>query len=151
MLPRTIILVQLMCTLAMTGVIWFVQIVHYPLFLRVAPVNFIAFESQHATRTGWVVGPLMCLELAASLALLVPAFRPEKISQSLAWTGASLTVVIWISTMFIQVPLHTRLAAGFDVKTISALVQTNWIRTAAWTLRAGLVLFWTSAMVPFSR
>ncbi len=139
-----ILLVQLATTLAMTGIIWFVQIVHYPLFAQVAPGSFARYEAEHATRTGWVVGPLMCAELATAMLLLAPRFRPPWVSAPAAAAGAGLAVLIWLSTGLVQVPLHNRLAAGFDARSISLLVATNWVRTLAWTARAALVLRWVS-------
>ena len=35
-------------------------------------------------------------------------------------------------------PRHNLLAAGFDAAVIDSLVASNWIRTIAWTARAGL-------------
>jgi hypothetical protein len=48
--------------------------------------------------------------------------------------------VIWISTFLVQVPLHRRLSAAWDPVAARRLVQTNWIRAAAWTLRGVLAL-----------
>lgn len=39
-------------TLWMTGLIWFVQVVHYPLFALVGSTGFAAYESAHATQIG---------------------------------------------------------------------------------------------------
>lgn len=139
---RLTFLIQIATTLLMTGIIWFVQVVHYPLFARVCSDGFAQFEAEHATRTGWVVGPLMCVELASALLLLLPKYRPTFISPSTAWAGAILVLIVWVSTGLIQVPLHNRLAAGYDAATIVRLVATNWIRTVAWTLRSLLVVSW---------
>jgi len=144
---RIAVLVQIAATLMMTGIIWFVQIVHYPLFARVGPQSFAQYELEHASRTGWVVGPLMCLELGTAILLLVPALRPDFIPLSSAWLGAVLVGVIWTSTAFIQVPLHGRLAAGYDAEGIRRLVVTNWIRTLAWSLRSILVLSWFAKLL----
>ncbi len=135
-------LVQLASTLAMTGLIWFVQVVHYPLFAMVEPEHFPAYEAAHANRTTWVVAPLMLLELASALAFLHPSLRPAWISPESAWLGAALAGLIWASTGLIQVPLHNQLHAGYSTAVIGRLVATNWARTAAWTWRAGLVLLW---------
>ena len=67
-LPVLVLVVNLASTLAMTGVIWFVQVVHYPLFASVGAEGFSRYEALHATRTGWVVAPLMLCELVASVA-----------------------------------------------------------------------------------
>ena len=126
----------------MFGLIWFVQVVHYPLFLQVGASQFPAYEAAHANRTTFVVAPLMLLELASSGALLLPRLRPAGIGAAEAWLGASLVAVIWLSTGLVQVPLHNRLQVAFSSEVVHRLVLTNWIRTIAWSLRAGLVLLW---------
>lgn len=137
-----LLLLNLASTLAMTGIIWFVQVVHYPLFANVGADGFARYEALHATRTGWVVAPLMVLELATALALLSPSLRPANVSLLSAWIAAALVGAIWLSTAFLQVPLHGRLAGGYDAAVLDRLVATNWIRTIAWTARSGIVLWW---------
>ncbi len=139
---RLLLPLQLLSTLGMFGVIWFVQVVHYPLFLDVGAGQFAVYEAAHANRTTYVVAPLMLVELASSLALLLTRFRPVGLSASGAWLGAGLVAVLWLSTALVQVPLHNRLQAGYSADVIQRLVATNWIRTAAWTARAALVLHW---------
>lgn len=121
-------------TLFMTGVIWFVQVVHYPLFVRVGAAAFVAYEREHARRTGWIVGPAMVLELLLAVALVASRGGGP------AWLGLALLGVIWASTALVQVPLHNRLMAGPDAGLQRRLVLTNWVRTAAWTARAWLAL-----------
>ncbi len=139
---RFLLVLQLMGTVGMFGLIWFVQIVHYPLFLAVGQTQFPAYEAAHANRTGYVVAPLMLLELGSALAMLLPRFRPAGVSLTGAWLGAALVGVIWLSTACVQVPLHNRLHHGYSTEAIGRLVATNWVRTAAWTWRTGLVLGW---------
>ncbi len=139
---RLLLLLQLLSTLAMFGLIWFVQVVHYPLFLQVGAAQFPAYEAAHANRTTYIVAPLMLLELATAALLLLPGLRPAMISTWQAWAGAALVAVIWFSTAFLQVPLHNRLQLGYSADVISKLVATNWIRTIAWSVRAMLVLHW---------
>jgi hypothetical protein len=43
----------------------------------------------------------------------------------------------------LQVPIHNQLKAGKEDKRIQRLVATNWIRTAAWSLKAGTVSIYT--------
>ncbi len=142
LLTMGLLTVQLLSTLAMFGLIWFVQMVHYPLFLQVGPQQFPAYEQAHANRTTWVVAPLMLVELGSSLALLVPRWRAVGVSAAAAWMGAALVALIWLSTALVQVPLHNRLHAGYSTTAIRQLVATNWVRTAAWTARSILVLSW---------
>ncbi len=134
------LLLQVATTLAMAGIIWFVQVVHYPLFAAVGQDGFAAYEAQHANRTGWIVGPLMCVELGTAVLLLSTRLRPVGITRGEAAWGVALLAVIWLSTFLVQVPLHQQLQAGYDPAAVRRLVATNWIRTAAWSARAMLVL-----------
>ena len=146
-----VLLVDLAATLLMTGIIWFVQVVHYPLFAAVGPSAIAQYEVVHATRTGWVVAPIMVAELLASVALLFSAYRPASMSVSAAAAGVALVAIIWVSTFALQVPLHDRLAQAPDAATIARLVATNWLRTVAWTLRSLLVLGWTAGALTGQR
>ncbi len=126
----------------MTGIIWFVQVVHYPLFSSVGGSAFAAYQAGHTRLTTWVVAPLMLLELAT--ALLLFRVRPPGATDAALWLGLVLLAVVWASTFFLQVPRHELLATGFDAAAHRALVLTNWLRTGAWSARAALVL-WLAA------
>lgn len=132
-----LLLANAVSTLFMTGLIWFVQIVHYPLFAAVGNEAFPAYSRSHQALTTFVVGPPMLLE--ALTAVLLVTTRPTGVAPWLCWVGAGLVAVIWLSTAAVQIPAHARLAGGFDPAVADALVSTNWIRTVAWTLRAAVV------------
>ena len=123
----------------LTGLIWTIQIVHYPLFDRVGPATFPAYESAHTARITPLVGPLMLFELVAAIALVFA--RPSAIPAWTAWTALALVALIWTSTFLLQVPRHAQLAAGFDAAAHAALLASNWIRTAAWSARSALLLW----------
>jgi len=133
-----IVLAHAAATLFMTGLIWFVQVVHYPLFAAVGGAQFAAYSRAHQSLTTLVVAPTMLVEAFTAVALV--AFRPPGLPGWIVWTGLALLAVIWLSTFALQVPAHGRLAAGFDPEIGDALVSSNWIRTAAWSGRAALVL-----------
>jgi len=135
---EVILLANLASTLMMTGVIWIVQIVHYPLFDRVGTQGFARYEADHATRITSIVLPLMTVELLTALALALEP--PPGIPASIFWVGLALAGVAWLSTAFIQLPLHAQLSSGFDVAAYRNLVNTNWIRTITWSLRSILVI-----------
>ncbi len=134
-----ILLAHLASTLAMTGIIWFVQIVHYPLFARVGVDAFQRYETENTRATTWVVAPLMLVELAS--AMLLCFFRPSETSLVMLACNLGLVAAIWIVTFSVQVPQHARLTVAFDALTHSQLVIGNWIRTLLWTSRAMLVLW----------
>ncbi|MFK7992464.1 MAG: hypothetical protein AB8I08_40960 [Sandaracinaceae bacterium] len=125
-------------TVFMTAVIWFVQVVHYPLFARVGPSAFQAYEAAHVRRITWIVMPAMLLELVSATAIVL--LGSAHWSPAAACAGLGLLVLIWASTGLVQVPLHRHLEKGLDDTVVARLVKSNWIRTAAWTARAGLVV-----------
>lgn len=138
-MPAELLLkINLASSLYMTGLIWFVQIVHYPLFERIGRESFVSYEEKHQARTTWVVAPAMLLELAVSIAILFAAPATPAL-----WAASSMTLIVWASTMAIQVPLHSQLASGFKPASFRSLVASNWIRTIAWTLRSTLLLWMT--------
>ena len=124
----------------MTGVIVFVQVVHYPLMARVGADRFREYEAEHTRRTTWVVAPPMLVEAGTAIALI--AFARDRVTEPQAWIGFALLVVIWLSTAFLQVPQHRRLECGFDPAAHRRLVRSNWIRVAAWSARSILVGSW---------
>lgn len=129
---------QFLSTWFMVGVIWFVQIVHYPLFNDVGRAEFSRYESQHQQRTTWVVMPPMLVELISAIGLL--AVLPETTSALFAWANLISVLAIWALTFFWQVPQHSKLSKGFDGPTHKRLVRGNWSRTLLWSLRGLLVV-----------
>jgi hypothetical protein len=133
-----VLLVQAGATLALSGLIWFVQVVHYPLYTRVAAQGFASYEEEQRRRTGWVLWPLMVTETLAALLLL--RWRPAGISLTPVIAGLFLVAIIWVATFFLQIPQHKALGKGFDWPVHRLLVRGSWIHTAAWTARAGITL-----------
>jgi hypothetical protein len=123
----------------MVGLIWFVQVVHYPLMGAVPPHAFSAYATSHQRRTTWVVGPVMLIEVSSAL-LLVRAPQGTFTGTMLPWIGLAFLLLVWVSTFAVQVPLHARLASGFDRAVWRRLVATNWVRTIAWTARGIIAL-----------
>ena len=134
------LLLNVAATWAMVGLIWFVQVVHYPLFAGVGSAGYVDYQAVHMRNTGWVVGPLMLLELATSVLLVVPVLRPAGVPGWLVWAGLGTVAVNWLSTVTLQIPAHEVLTRGFDASAHGRLVGSNWIRTAAWTVHGVLCL-----------
>lgn len=118
----------------MTGVIWFVQRVEYPLLPHAQGTGGAEAHREYTRRMGPVVGPVMVLELGLQLGQL--GWRPGLLSGLLT----ALLLLIWISTFALQVPCHTKLSRAYDPATHQRLVRENWIRTVAWTLRSLLLM-----------
>jgi hypothetical protein len=137
-LGPTIVLMHLVATAFMTGLIWFVQIVHYPLMAGWPHDEFAVWEARHRELTGWVVVPPMLFEGLTAAVLL--AYVPAGASRRLVVAGGLLLAGIWASTFLLQVPCHELLSRGWDERVHARLVETNWLRTLLWSGRLGLAL-----------
>ena len=125
-------------TLFMTGLIWFVQIVHYPLFAAVGVQGFSAYADVHVRLTTAVVAGPMLVEMVTGL--LLYWHRPVGVAKALLGWGVVSLLLIWTSTWLLQVPQHRILSLAFDAEAHSLLVATNWLRTGTWSLRSLLAL-----------
>ncbi len=144
-MAEIIVLVHLAATLFMVGVIWFVQVVHYPLFAGVGRDGWVGYAGLHVRRTGWVVGPPMLVEAVSAVGLVF--VRPATIPPGWVWLGLLLLAVVWLSTSLVQVPRHRRLEHGFDAGAARSLVVSNWVRTTGWTVRGALALAMVARLV----
>lgn len=125
-------LLTLATSWALFGLIWTVQLVHYPSFRHVS--DFSEFHPHHTFSIGLIVAPLMVAELALSSWL---AYRTGFDWRFLLPLG--VVIVIWGLTFLRAIPLHDLLAAGKDNATIEALILINWPRTLLWTIKAAWV------------
>jgi hypothetical protein len=136
---RLLLLANIAATLFMVGLIWFVQVIHYPQFAEVGKEHFADYHAGHVRRTTWVVAVPMIVEAITAAVL---AWRPP--AENLTFVcraGLVLVIVVWISTALFQVPRHNALATSFDPAIHRGLVITNWIRTVSWSLRGLFALY----------
>ena len=132
-------LLNISSTWFMVGLIWFIQIVHYPLFKYVDKYDFQLYHNGHSMMITPLVGTVMIIELISSILLVV--FPPKNVSVTIPIIGVILVFIIWASTAFLQIPQHNALANAYELKAYNLLVQTNWIRTIAWSMRGFLLLY----------
>lgn len=119
---------------ALCGLIWTIQLVHYPLFALVGEAQWTRYEAEHQRRITWLVLPLMSANVLLALALL------GRGGDGAALANAVLAVGIFLGTGVVYAPLHGRLARGFAPERIALLVRLNWARTVAWTAQLGVAL-----------
>lgn len=132
----TLLVLHLVATAMMAGLIWFVQVVHYPLFNAVGEHESVPYAHEHQRRTSYVVGAPMAVEGVTALLLF---FRPPRgLGSVWPFVGLVLLGIVHASTVFLQVPQHGRLAQAHDPERVRFLVRSNWIRTVGWTARAVL-------------
>ena len=129
---------QAVASLGMVGVLWVMQLVHYPLMTFVADDDFVDYEDQHRRRIGFIVVPAMAVEAVTAVGLLV--VRPDAVPLGLLVAGVLVLLVVLGTTAFVSAPLHVRLSAGKDPAAIDRLVATNWVRTVGWSGRGAIAL-----------
>ncbi|MBM3847150.1 MAG: hypothetical protein FJ405_12810 [Verrucomicrobia bacterium] len=126
-------------TWALVGLIWTVQLVHYPLFRKVGADAFRGYHAEHTRRITWVVAPLMTTELLTAILLFLGGQREP-------WLVVSFVPLAfnWLATWRVQMPLHKQLSAGFDAEMHRRLVSSNWWRTIAWSIRGACLVLGSS-------
>lgn len=139
-------LLHTISTAFMTGLIWFVQLVHYPSFYYLDRARFITAMSRHRSLTSLVVAPVMLCELLSWAAIVY--FFSSSVSRGILWANSLALIGIWVATYFVSMPRHERLSQGYDVNEIQSLVNTNWLRVILWS---GRCLFLFSLMRNLSR
>ena len=132
----SLLVIQLLATCFMCGLIWVIQLVHYPSFLMLDKKMFVRFEDFHSRRITWIVGPAMLIEIfVAALIVRISVYHFA------AWLNLLSVVALWFSTWLLSIPCHKKLMDGFDEKTIARLVVTNWPRTFLWSLRTIILAY----------
>ncbi len=128
---------QLVSSLIMVGLIWVIQLVHYPSFHFINEGRFSKFESFHAKRISLIVVPVMVIELISAFLLLVTNTRA--LSQIL-YINMGIVLCLWLYTFFVSARIHQSLSYGYKKDQVILLVKSNWLRTILWTLKIPLLL-----------
>jgi len=119
----------------MTGVIWIIQLVHYPMFHNIDKEKFIASMNNHRQKISYLVAPIMIIEIVSGLLMLL---NPNDYDYPWEFRIVLfvLLLIIWIATFYIQVPAHQKLMNGYKKSIVDSLIRSNWIRTGIWTLKS---------------
>lgn len=137
-----LLLTQLVTCSFMTGLIWTIQVLHYPAFAFVSNERFLNFHEFHTRNISFIVMPIMILELATAILLSVRTPHPP-----LLVVNALALIVIWLVTFFVSVPLHNALSKQMGTEEIKKLVLTNWARTLLWSLRLMILIYFVFAHI----
>lgn len=133
-----VVVVHVLATVFLAGVIWTIQLVHYPLFARVGSAGYLAAMTEHRRRITAVVMLPWALQGLTTVSLLVRP--PVGVPMTLLWSVAVLAAVPVLVTLAASVPAHRRLERGFDPSAHARLLATNWLRTAAWTVHGAVAV-----------
>jgi hypothetical protein len=128
-----------------TGLIWTIQLVHYPGFLRIDIAQHKDYHHFHVKAITPLVAFSMLGELVCSIWLI---FRVGAEAPYLVGSGAVLIMAIWIHTAAIAVPLHNRLSRNYSIRTTQQLIRANWCRTILWSLKTMIYGFLMLSLLP---
>lgn len=119
-----LVCLHLVLSACMTGAVWAMHTIHYPLMRRVPPERFAAFMEEHLSRfTRWLA-PLMMVELATAINLsLYGGWAPV--------TNLCLLVCAWSITFYLR-PVYQQLSEGHKPELVDRLLRMNRYRTLLW-------------------
>ena len=123
---KYLILYNFLISIFMFSVILMTQIVNYPLFSNISQNQLINYHSSYVKKISYIVIPAMSSEIVVALFLFYYH------NSFLTISSLSVIILIFISTMYIQVPIHNKISKDL----IKKLILTNWIRTILWLLKS---------------
>ena len=129
------LIIHLIATSVMVGVIWVIQLVHYPSFHFIELKQYTTFQRFHMSRISYVVIPAMLTELFTLILIIISMDQID----TLVLASAILLIFIWLMTAVFFSGVHQKLTLGYDQTVVDKLVKLNWGRTLLWTLRLLLI------------
>ena len=127
--------IHFLSTSLMVGIIWVIQLLHYPAFHFIKEIDYVEFQHFHMQRISFIVVPVMIIELLSGF-MLVYYFRSNLLILCLI-----ILLVIWSITFVFFTKLHQSLLDGYDKIIVDKLVQINWSRTVLWSLRLIILIY----------
>ena len=134
---QSMLAMHLVLASIMVGVIWVIQLVHYPSFRYTDKEKYVSFQIFHMRNISFIVMPVMVLELLSGLLLVLYHSNHE----SLLRISFILLLIIWLVTALFFAQIHQKLSKGYDETLVRKLVSLNWIRTLIWTIRTIIITY----------
>ena len=135
-------MIHLISTSLMVGIIWVIQVVHYPSFHFIGNSRYISFQKFHMERISYIVIPIMLVESISGFLLIYYELNP------ILLISMVLLLSIWMLTVFFFALVHQKLVSGYQVGMVAKLVKINWVRTLLWTLRLLLlIIYFTEILI----
>ncbi len=126
-----ILVLNIVLSAFLTGLIWLIQLVHYPLFLEVSEKTFGTYEKKHQRAISPLVAPVMLVDIALSFILLFTSWYDR--FDVLIIIAFAMNALVFLSTLFIFAPLHQSLSRQYSKTKIRKLIRLNFFRTFGWT------------------
>jgi len=125
----TLVMLRLLIDFGLVVLIWIIQLIVYPSFRFYKIENLIIWHRKYTRLIGYIVGPLMLLQLGLTIFYTTQEINPINVISLL------IISAIWMSTFFQFIPIHNGISKGQVTKEmLISLVNKNWLRTFLWTL-----------------
>ena len=134
---QSMLAMHLVLASIMVGVIWVIQLVHYPSFRYTDKEKYVSFQIFHMRNISFIVMPVMTLEFLSGLLLVL--YHSNHVS--LLRISFFLLLIIWLVTALFFAQIHQKLSKGYDETLVRKLVSLNWIRTLLWTIRTIIITY----------
>ncbi|MDX6405519.1 MAG: hypothetical protein QOH70_2974 [Blastocatellia bacterium] len=121
--------------------------VNYPTWRLISANEFRAYHQALSPLViGYMVIPMLITTL---LTVLLLWFRPTPLPQWAIWLAVVLQLIIWVSTIAIQLPIQMQLSRnGLSLPLIDRLIFTNWwLRKVPQIINAFLFLWLMSLLL----
>ena len=123
--------IHFLSTSIMVGVIWVIQLLHYPSFHFIQKFNYPKFQQFHMSRISFIVIPAMIIEFITGILMLQFGFS----SNFLFISSLFILLVIWVITLVFFTKMHQGLISGYNKLIVDRLISINWSRTLLWSIR----------------
>lgn len=143
-LSHWILLLWTVLIFAVFGEIWLVQLVVYPLFVKVGEAEYVAYHRFYSSR---IPLPVIVPGFASFLLTIPLVFvAPDRVPAWMTLANLACGVVGLLVTVGLEIPRHATLEnGGKQVKVIRELIRYNWPRTLSITGSAFLTLLMLTA------
>ncbi len=134
-----VFIIHCIATFIMVGVIWVIQLVHYPSFYYIDKKKYQSFQKFHMNNISYIVMPTMLVELCTGFILIL--YFNNLYGNFTFYLSIFLLFCIWLITGIIFTKLHNKLLEGYDELIIKKMIEWNWSRTLFWTFRFVLLSY----------
>lgn len=125
-------ILNIAASLLLTGMVWLLQLLFYPTLEKLHRADFVSHHRSLYMRITLLALPVMLIELTTSVWLVL--YAETRFLYHLA--GLIAVGMIWLSSLFLHIPIHIRLRKGFDERLVQRLGEINWIRIILWSAKS---------------
>jgi hypothetical protein len=131
------LILNLITSLMMAGIVWFMQVVQFPLFTTVRPRNFLGYGTHFKFLTAYIMAPMFLLEAIGALGLAIKFYGHHN---GLLIGNLVLFAIAWGATLLYTLPIQNKLTERYVPARIRSLIHYNWVRTLAWSGKGALAV-----------